>query len=455
VSSETTVTPLATYRNETPYPFCPGCGHGAILDRLNEALGARGLDPHRVVLVSDIGCSGLSDQYFDTQAFHGLHGRSITYATGLKLADPALTVVVLLGDGGTGIGGAHLLAAARRNLDLTVVVFNNFNFGMTGGQHSATTPAGALTSTTPGGHLERPLDLAATAAAAGASFVWRGTSFDSDLAERIAEAIGHPGFALLDVWEPCTAYFAPRNRLSKKALFELFDELGFGVGRLRNSEVPEYGAAYRAAASERAGEPGRMSPQPIEPRFASALERRFRLVLAGSAGGRVGSAARLLARAALLSGLHAAHRTDYPVTVRTGYSLAELVFDPEPLDDAGVVRPDALVVVSPDGARQAPRYLREMGPGNRVFTAPGLGIEAPGLELVELDPERAAGRVAKDVLSIALAVAAVRRLDLVPAQALRAALEVGGDARPADLAAVDAGLGLAAAADEVKPPALS
>ena len=208
------VAPRSTYRSAAPYPFCPGCGHGPILDRLNEALVALGRDPRRVVLVSDIGCSGLSDQDFDTHAFHGLHGRSLTYAAGIKLARPELSVLVIMGDGGIGIGGAHLLAAARRNLDLTVLVFNNFNFGMTGGQHSGTTPAGAFTSTTPGGHLERPLDLCATTAAGGATWVYRGTSFDADLAQRIGEAIAHPGFALLDIWEPCTAYYAARHRLT-------------------------------------------------------------------------------------------------------------------------------------------------------------------------------------------------------------------------------------------------
>ncbi|MCC6408588.1 MAG: 2-oxoglutarate synthase, partial [Planctomycetes bacterium] len=170
----TTVTPLSSYRNDTPYPFCPGCGHGPILDHLNAALVKLALDPRQIVLVSDIGCSGLSDQYFATSAFHGLHGRSITYATGIKLARPDLKVIVVMGDGGTGIGGAHLLSAARRNIGVTVLVFNNFNFGMTGGQHSTTTPPGAVTSTTPGGNLERPLDICATVAANGAGFVWRG-----------------------------------------------------------------------------------------------------------------------------------------------------------------------------------------------------------------------------------------------------------------------------------------
>ncbi len=142
-----------------------------------------GLDPAQTVIVSDIGCQGLGDQYFATNAFHGLHGRSIAYATGIKLADPDLKVIVLIGDGGTGIGGAHLLNAARRNIGLTVLVFNNFNFGMTGGEHSVTTPPGGITATTRGGNLERPLDLCATVAVNGAGFAWRGTAFDRDLAD--------------------------------------------------------------------------------------------------------------------------------------------------------------------------------------------------------------------------------------------------------------------------------
>ena len=95
----TTVTPLATFRNETPYPFCPGCGHGPILDHLDAALVKLDVDPASVVIVSDIGCSGLSDQYFTTSAYHGLHARSVTYATRIKLADPELTVSVIMGDG--------------------------------------------------------------------------------------------------------------------------------------------------------------------------------------------------------------------------------------------------------------------------------------------------------------------------------------------------------------------
>lgn len=444
-----TVTPLATYRNPTPYPFCPGCGHGSILDRLNEALTALGRDPHQVVLVSDIGCSGLSDQYFDTQAFHGLHGRSLTYATGIKLARPELTVIVIMGDGGTGIGGAHLLAAARRNLDLTVLVFNNFNFGMTGGQHSGTTPAGAFTSTTPEGHLERPLDLCATTAAAGATWVYRGTSFDPDLAQRIGEAVAHPGFALLDVWEPCTAYYAPKNRLNRKAITDLVAGLGFATGLVQHSEAPEYGAAYRAAsaaAADAAAAGGRdsgVAPRPISPRFRSALARPFRLVVAGAAGGRVGTAARLLSRAAILADLFAAQRSDYPVTVKTGYSLAEVMLSPEPIEDASVSSADALLVLAPEGRKQALAYLPALAAGARIFALPG--IEALGDEgrRTTIDPASAPGRLGKDWTATAVAAAVALHLDLLPIAALRAAAEEEGDAAGLTTA-LDAAVALAA-----------
>ena len=114
---------IQTYRNvERKYPFCPGCSHALVLDQLNAALIRLQLDPHQVVIVTDIGCVGMSDQYFEVNAFHGLHGRAITYATGIKLANPNLAVIVLMGDGGAGIGGHHLLNAARRNIGITVLV---------------------------------------------------------------------------------------------------------------------------------------------------------------------------------------------------------------------------------------------------------------------------------------------------------------------------------------------
>ena len=231
-----------TYLDEEklPYPFCPGCGHAVILDRLNEALVQLQLDPKKVVIVTDIGCVGLSDRYFETNALHGLHGRSLTYATGIKLVNPDLKVIVLVGDGGCGIGGAHIINAARRNIGMTVLVFNNLNYGMTGGEHSATTPPGALTSTTHYGNLEHPLDICSTVAVNGASFVARGTSFDKDLVDLIALAIRNEGFSLVDIWELCVAYYVPHNRFNRAELKKKMDEFGFTRGILQQDNRQEY-----------------------------------------------------------------------------------------------------------------------------------------------------------------------------------------------------------------------
>jgi 2-oxoglutarate/2-oxoacid ferredoxin oxidoreductase subunit beta len=444
-TAPTLLTPLATYRNDSPYPFCPGCGHSLVLDALNRALVELQLDPRRVVLVSDIGCSGLSDQYFATSAFHGLHGRSITYASGIKLARPDLKVVVLMGDGGTGIGGAHLLNAARRNMGVTVVVFNNLNFGMTGGQHSTTTPAGAVTSTTRTGNLERPLDLCATVGVNGAAYAWRGTTWDKDLAARMAEAIAGEGFALLDVWELCTAYYVPANRFNRKALEATMAELGLATGVLTRRQLPEYAAAYRQATAAERGRPT-LAPRPLPVEFSSSLARPFRLVAAGSAGGRVRSAVRLAAQAAVLSGLWAAQQDDYPVTVQTGFSLSRLILSPEEIGYTGVTRPDALVVLSADGARKAAPYLPLMTEDDRLFALPGFAGAATRAATRVLDPAAAGLHPRRGELALVALTAALAELDLFPLEALEAAARRGDERYRADsLAAIEAGRALAAA----------
>ncbi len=417
----------STYRNDRRYPFCPGCGHGLILNQLNLALGELGLDPARVVIVSDIGCQGLGDQYFVTHAFHGLHGRSIAYATGIKLADPDLKVIVLIGDGGTGIGGAHLLNAARRNVGLTVLVFNNFNFGMTGGEHSVTTPPGAITATTRAGNLERPLDLAATAAVNGAGFVWRGTAFDRDLAGVIAEAMRSESFALLDIWELCTAYYVPNNEFSRKMLETTREALGMPAGMVHRDERPEYARTLHEESGRAEGrESGRekpLRPRPLPALFTSPLDREFRLVIAGSAGGKIRSTARMIGEAALLAGLWAAQQDDYPVTVQTGHSISELIFSPREILFTGVIRPDALVLLSEEGRRAGDRYLRGLTPESWLFTTPEFAsLETPARKVV-FDCEAAGIKESKKNLGLLLSAAALRRLKLFPIEACEAAIQ--------------------------------
>lgn len=436
------ITPPGSYRNERVYPFCPGCGHGPILDALDRALTKRKIDPAKIVIVSDIGCSGLSDQYFKTSAFHGLHGRSITYATGIKLADPDLDVVVIMGDGGTGIGGAHLINAARRNVGITVIVMNNLNFGMTGGQHSTTTPAGAITTTTPLGNLESPLDICGTAGVNGAAMAYRGTSFDDDLSDRIAEAMDHPGFAILDIWELCTAYYVRTNRLSRAGMEETMESLGLPRGFIARRDVEEYAAAYRRMSEAAGGEPAR--PESIQTSFESSLDGRRALYLAGAAGGRVLSAARHAGRAAIASGLWAAQRDDYPITVKAGHSIATVVIDPEPIEDV-TPAPDAVVLVAAEGQAGAAQAASRLESGGLFVTLPDLPEVAHGGTTVVLDPSTAGMRLAKGDLALAATAAVVDLLGLFPIEALQAS--VAGAPKGADrmVEVVGAGVHMAAA----------
>ncbi len=349
-----------------PYPFCPGCGHSAVVDSLNAALVKLQLDPRQVVIVTDIGCAGLSDKFFDTNALHGLHGRSVTYATGIKLANPELKVIVLIGDGGCGIGGNHLIHAARRDIGVTTLVFNNLNYGMTGGEHSATTPSGAITATTPYGNLERPMDICATVGVNGASYVARTTSFDRELPDLIAEAILNEGFALIDIWELCTAHFVHHNRYSRKALEAGMEALGFSSGILYRREGREYAHAYRQAVANQFGQPS-LPPRPLPTKYKHNLHTRLSCLIAGAAGQRIGTAASALCRGAILSGLWASQRNDYPVTVRSGYSLAEVILSPEKIAYTGVSKPDLIVLLSREGLRQVSAQIESLTGGESLF----------------------------------------------------------------------------------------
>lgn len=432
---------LDTYLDPTtlPYAFCPGCSHGRVLDQLDAALVKLQLDPHNVVIVSDIGCVGIADKYFKTHAFHGLHGRSVTYATGIKLANPGLHVIVLIGDGGCGIGGHHLLNAARRNIGVTVLVFNNLNYGMTGGQYSATTPLDSITSTTPQGHLERPLDIASTVAVNGASFVARTTAFNPGLPALIAEAITHDGFGLLDIWELCVAYYVPNNDFSRRTLEETMDRLNYEAGIVHQAEQPAYSLNYRQANTDLQGRPT-LQPQSLPTEFESRLDRPLRLVIAGAAGQRVRTAATLLATAAVLSGLWATRRGDYPVTVRSGYSVAEVIVSPTRIHYTGIEQPAIVALLAPEGAQRVKDTLAVMDPAAKVYLTDDLaGVDTPARTLSFDFPPEARRHVRKSLSTLAVG-RLVQKLDLCPLDALREAIRrtQRPDIAEQNLAAIDA-----------------
>jgi len=196
-----------------PHIWCPGCGLGTALTCFIGALQRSGLDLDKVVVVSGIGCTGRVAGYVRLDSFHTTHGRAIPFATGLKLGNPELKVVVISGDGDlVTIGGNHFIHAARRNMDITVLCVNNFNYGMTGGQAGATTPIGSVTTTSPYGNTEYPFNVSALAAASGAVYVARWTILHARRLERsILEALLKPGFTLVEIISPCPTGFGGRN----------------------------------------------------------------------------------------------------------------------------------------------------------------------------------------------------------------------------------------------------
>lgn len=198
-----------------PHVWCPGCGNGIVLGALIRAIDQLGLEKDKIVLASGIGCSGRMNVYVDFNTLHTTHGRALTFATGVKLANPSLTVITVMGDGdATAIGGNHFIHAARRNLNLTAVIINNQIYGMTGGQFSPTTPYGCYSSTSPDGNVEHAFSIAELARTAGAAFVARGTVYHAQLLEKLIEkGIQKRGFSVVEVMSNCHIQFGRRNKM--------------------------------------------------------------------------------------------------------------------------------------------------------------------------------------------------------------------------------------------------
>ncbi|MEE9294627.1 MAG: thiamine pyrophosphate-dependent enzyme [Phycisphaerae bacterium] len=337
--------------------FCQGCSHGLVLEHIAKAIDRMGLGPEQVCFVSDIGCIGISDRYFASHTFHGLHGRSITYAEGIKRVQPELMVIVLIGDGGCGIGTGHLVHAARRGVGIKVLVCNNFNFGMTGGQHSVTTPPCALTATTPSGAVDAPLDICGTVAANGASHIARFSAYDPDCSQHIEAALRSPGFALVDIWELCTAYYLPQNKLFSgvaRDTAKMSQRLNMPFGVMRDQATLPTPIVNRQPSPLRASVPSCLRAFPKQspihnPQSPLSWCGRTEICMAGSAGQRIRSAAGVIGEIAVSGGLFASQRDDFPITVRRGFSISDLIIDRGPIRYYGLDDPLLVVILSQDG----------------------------------------------------------------------------------------------------------
>lgn len=253
-------------RKETlPNIWCPGCGNGIVTGAIVRAIDNLKLDEDKVCIVSGIGCSSRASGYLNFDTLHTTHGRAIAFATGIKLANPELKVVVITGDGdNAAIGGNHFIHACRRNIDLTVIMFDNSIYGMTGGQYSPTTPRLDKATTAPYGNIDRNFDVCKLAIGAGSTYVARGTTYHTQqLIKLIEKGILHKGFSFIEALSICPTYYGRKNKkgtpaamlkwqkdhsvdISNAAKMEpekLHDK--FIIGELLNIDEPEFADEYQ------------------------------------------------------------------------------------------------------------------------------------------------------------------------------------------------------------------
>ncbi|MBT8369437.1 MAG: 2-oxoacid:ferredoxin oxidoreductase subunit beta [Deltaproteobacteria bacterium] len=244
-----------------PHLWCPGCGHGMVLNGLLQAVEKLGMSKNEIVMVSGIGCSARITGYVDFHTLHKIHGRALAFATGVKLSLPELNLIVPMGDGDAlAIGGNHFIHAARRNIDMTAIVMNNRIYGMTGGQFSPLSGTGIWATTAPFATIDYSFDVVELAKAAGATFVARTTSYHvQQISDIIRKAVLHEGFSVVEILSQCPTYFGRKNQagdavdmvkwfkknttpLGSKAKQENSELIECGI--FVQNERPEYCAEY-------------------------------------------------------------------------------------------------------------------------------------------------------------------------------------------------------------------
>jgi hypothetical protein len=387
---------------QRPPLFCLGCGHEQAVVALDKAFSLLGWQGHEIVIVSDIGCSGLFDTFFNTHAFHGLHGRAITYAVGLKMAQPNLHVVVTMGDGGFGIGAAHFLSVCRRNIDITLLVLNNFNFGMTGGQCSPTTPTDMNSGSGFLNSLEKPVDISQLAVAAGAGYAARLSVYQKGLPEKLATALQFEGFSVVDLQGICAGRVAGRNILTPAIIEADLEKFEPSTGIIPANTRCEYGTRYRETAARQ-----RIAPIPVQvrKRFRTLSTGREEILILGGAGQRIVTAGEILCLAGMTAGLHVTCKTDYPVTVLRGHSVSEVVFSSEKIGFTGIEMPSIIIALSQEGVERRRSLLENLSATPFIILAAGVSVRLSEAKSVEMD-FRAMGIKSKDWALASLGVMA-------------------------------------------------
>ena len=389
-----------------PHIWCPGCGIGTTVNCFTRALIESQADLKRVAIVSGIGCTGRVAGYVNLDSFHTTHGRAIPFATGLKLANPSLDVVVYSGDGDlTAIGGNHLIHAARRNINIKVICVNNLIYAMTGGQTAPTTPSRATTSTAPYGTFEPAFNLVQLADSAGASYVARWTTFHvKQLARSMGEAMKKKGFSFIEVISPCPTLYQRRNKMgdgldamkyykekSKTRHGAPTSETALSrdgeivVGKFVDRDRPDYLELLRGQMTESLG-------RQVSGRGGVRMQLT-EIRIAGFGGQGVILLATVIGKAAsIYQGAYATMTQSFGPEARGGAASAQVILSDTPILYPYVTAPDILVAMSQEAYT---RFAPELKPGGilileqELVRVSGLraGIRAFGVPATRLAEE--------------------------------------------------------------------
>lgn len=366
-----------TFLNTDQLPYCKGCGHGLIANNTVKALEKLNYQPLDVIMVTDIGCHGIIDKCLTTHTVHGLHGRSVALGAGISFGveNPDKKIIVFIGDGGTTIGLQHIMEAARLNINMTVIVHNNYLYGMTGGQTSGLTPVGFNTTTMIEGNPFGGYDICALSHTAGASYTSRIMGI-CDISDALAKAIGQKGFSLAEVLEICPGYGVKLN--PQKKLREIVENSGMKIGEWTNQRD-----AFAAHQGKKTEDLFSRLPD-IKKSFKSYLKAPMSLIISGSAGEGIQLAAGLFCKAAISSGLVVTQKGSYPVTVGVGFSTAEVNLSPDAINFHGIDIPDAVIVTSEDGLAHNLKRINAMTGGKLIIDS-SLEIPPTGAQVMQYD----------------------------------------------------------------------
>lgn len=351
---------------ELPHTMCPGCGGGTVLNTFAATVDRMELSRDDLLLVSGIGCSAwIPSPNFEADTLHTTHGRAIAFATGSKVANPDLETVVISGDGDlAGIGGNHLLHAARRNVDITVILVNNFTYGMTGGQVAPTTPHDSTTTTSPYGNPEDAIDISAVANAAGAAFVARQpTSRPEQLIRTFQQALEKDGFSLVEVVSQCPTVYGRRNEMpSAPTMLDWMDERiesgDLEVGTIADRDRDEFIASMRTVADR-----ARSDHEPVARTDPHRSGENRKIRIAGAGGDGVVVAGTILGEAAAHNGRNVFKTEEYGSRARGGLANSDLIVSDDTIHEAKVPDGDAdvLVALTNEALREHESVLHEDG----------------------------------------------------------------------------------------------